>query len=401
MASVTINQNREIAALICINDVSDADGGLSLPLTPCYGQPFIHHVIKLLENKGISRFFIGVDSVPSALLSYGDDIKKTGLDVTFARDPQMVAAQVDADTDILVFCADTVWDADHVSKAIAENRVLIATVEEREENQYFERIDLNNRWAGVARLHRSTLEALTQLPEGWDMASALLRQGLQDGVQLWPIKQARVEAGCIRKIRNAADLNAAMTILTPTPKAGPKTIDAAAFSPLIKHVLPSIWTTGGARETAEWAFPLLAVFALVFAGAKIPVAAFFCAVLALFASHLRRQILVVEYRDNGNDAITVTGWALLSIALILLLYNIEMSVVQSGFLGVVVVALSRFSERYLGSGQFWVSSPLVVAMTLLFGILTHSSSWIIKALVVVQLGWLLFEQSRLTPKSEK
>jgi hypothetical protein len=380
-----------IIALLCIGDVSPADGDVALPLTPLFGQPMIHHMIKALQRLGIDQFYVGVDSVPGALLSYRDAIAKEGLDLSFVREPSAVAALFEGDMRALVLRADTIWDVQLVERALQHNRPLIATVEERAENQIFERIDLNNRWAGMAILERGTLDALTQLPEGWDMASALLRQALQDDVKLWPLKQNEIQTGSVRRIGNAGDLAAAQSALMASPAGGSETLESRLLSPVLARFAPAIWSVSWGPGLAEFGFPGLAAVAALLAIAGFPVGASVVAAIAVLSSLIRSLARSAEYRADGFDWIGLAGWGVLSAALMAVLHLTEKSLFEAGFLGLTLTGLSLISVKAKSRSKFRLLSPLVIALGLIGGAMSGATGWAVKLMILLAIATRLLD----------
>lgn len=377
--------NSQIVVLLCIGDVSSADDAVALPLISMFGKPMIHHMIKSLQHIGISRFCIGVDSVPGALLTYRDAAAKEGVEIGFIREPSAMAALLAGNMRALILRADTIWNIGLIDRALRRGKPLIATVDERGENQMFERIDLNNRWAGMAILDRASLEALTQLPDGWDMASALLRQALQDGVELWPLKQSEIQDGHIRRLENAGDLAAAQSVLMASPVAGPVTLEAKLFSRPFKRFAPAIWAVSWGRGMAEFSFPGIAFGAAVLAVAKFPLGAAMAATVAISAALIRNIVRSAEYRAARSDWTGIAGWALLTAALIGVLKLTEPSLFEAGLLGLTLAGLSLASANHGRGAQFRLLSPLVIALALAFGAIVGVAGLTVKLLIAAEI----------------
>ena len=389
-------ENPKIIALLCIGDISPAEGEVALPLTPLFGRPMIHHMIKSLQRVGITQFCVGVDTVPGALLSYRDEVAKEGLELRFVREPSAMATLLTAETRALVLRGDTIWDAVLIDRALQHNRPLIATVEERSENQMFERIDLNSRWAGMAILDRSSVAALTQLPEGWDMASALLRQGLQDNVTLWPLKQSEIQDGHVRRLESAGDLAAAQGLLMAPPAIGPATLESKLFSNGLSRFGPTIWSVPCGRGLAEFSFPGLSLIAALLAITGFPLGASLAATGAVLTSLIHNIVRSAEYRTAKLDWVGMASWMLLTASLIVVLKLTEPSFFEAGFLGLTLAGLSLVSAKQSKGANFRLLSPLVISISLIFGTIAGGSGWAVKLLVIsetiLQLlrgaGWL-------------
>lgn len=378
-------ENSNVIALLCIGDVSPVEGEVALPLTPLFGRPMIHHMIKALQRVGITQFCVGVDTVPGALLSYRDEVAKEGIELRFVREPSAMVPLLVADTRALVLRGDTIWDANLIDQALRHNGPLIATVEERSENLMFERIDLNSRWAGMAILDRGSLAALTQLPEGWDMASALLRQAMQDHVTLWPLKQSEIQDGHVRRLVNTSDLAAAQSLLMVSPANGPATLESKLFSPGLARLGPAIWSVPWGRGLAEFSFPGLSLIAAILAVTGFPVVASVMAIGAVLASLIRKIVRSAEYRSARSDWAGMAGWALLAAALIAVLKLTEPSYFEAGFLALTLTGLSLVSAHQNNGAGYRLLSPLVISLALVLGTFSGSAGWAVKLLIISEI----------------
>ncbi len=383
------HDNSKIFVLLCIGDVTPADGELALPLAPLFGQPMVHHMVKALQRVGITQFFLGVDSVPGALLTYRDAVAKEGLDLRFIREPSAMAALMDGGTRALILRADTIWDTELVDRALRHNGPIVATVEERAENQMFERIDLNNRWAGMAILDRKTLEALTHLPEGWDMASALLRQALQDGVKPWPVKQNAIQDGHLCRLQNHNDLIAMQSVLMTSAEGGQTTLETTLFAKPLARFVPAIWAVPWGRSVAEFSFPGLSGVAALFAVTGFPLTSAIAATGAVLASLVRNVVRSAEYRSAGIDGVGMAGWAMLIAALIAVLELSDPSLFESVFLGLTLTGLSLISVSRGKKAGFRFLSPLVITLTLILGIGAGSAAISVKLLILIEIVFQL------------
>lgn len=375
-----------VVALLCVGDAG-AHG--SLALMQIYGQPFLHHLIKSLEKTGIKRFFVSIDSVPGSLLGYGDAAKKEGLDVRFVRSPGDVAAQISPETRVLVQLADMAWDQKLIKLALAEARPLVAAVEERAENQSFERIDLNHRWAGLAVLERKAFEALTELPEGWDMGSALMRRALQDDVGLWSVRQAELQDGTVRRLTNENELRLASAGVVAAAADSVNSLENMIFPSLVNRMLPVAWSAGWSRAAIEWLFPVSALGAGILAYVGIAYGAVATAILAIVVAALRKRVWQVEYRNMSKDWLGVASWLTLAAALGFLLYQGYETPFESSFLAVLTTGVSLLSKRPEYRARFWLASPLATTLFCLWGTVAGLTGAVIRLLVVVQLVLLL------------
>lgn len=382
MRSEPVQDSGEVVALLCAGDSAE---GSNIILSPVFGRPFIHHLVKRLEALGIERFFIGIDSIPGSLLSYGDQAKREGLDVQFVRNPGEMAATLPPNALILVQKADIVWDDALIKNALAEGKPLVAAVEERAENQPFERIDLNHRWGGLAILPRSSVEPLTSLPDGWDMGSSLLRRALQDEVPLWQVRQADLHMGAVQPISAAADLKQLAAIAGRVSTSRTNCLEKYVIEPLIERLLPSSWASSWLRDSVDWGLPVAVLAALTLAWFGISISGTVAGLVGIFLAGWRKRVRQAEYRSEERDWIGKSAWALLALALGISLYNDYETATEAAFLTLAFAGVAVASR----ATRFWLASPLTTALALLWGQVAGLAGPTIRLLIVAQLALLV------------
>lgn len=399
MTNAYIQEDFEIIALLCVGEVAQYNNEAITPLTPLFGQPMVHHFIKGLEKLGISKFYIGVDTVPGALLAYRDAASKDGIDVQFVRDPASVAKDMNQRTRALIVRADTLHAPAFVHQLLSKNQPLIAAVEERAENQIFERIDLNNRWAGVALLERHTLMALSHMPEGWDMASALLRQAVQDAVALSPVRQADIQNGNIRKLVTMEDLAAAHAVVSGGPFGRTVTFESKLIAYPLEKFLPAVWSVPWGRALSHWLFPVFASLSCFLALSNFALASALIAIIAIFSAVMRNAIRVVEYQTGQSDWIGSACWLVMAIALAALLNLSEPKVFDAVFLALSVTGLAILHAMSSDKDSYGFLSPMGIAACVVLGAFIDATGLVIKLLILLEIGRLLvrlFRQNQTT-----
>ncbi len=73
-----------------------------------------------------------------------------------------------------------------LGRLMEEDDSAVLTVPDDEAHEAFERIDGNNRWAGVAKVEAHTLGSTAAMLGDWDLQSTLLRRAIQAGARLLP-----------------------------------------------------------------------------------------------------------------------------------------------------------------------------------------------------------------------
>jgi hypothetical protein len=362
--------------LLCISsDVETQDLLLGNRL---FGKQLLFHQIRQLQALGANNLYIAVETVSGALISLGDALRTHGLVVEFLRTPGELAERVRPAANVLLYSADMLVDGATVASLITNTGNTILVVEENEENQQFERIDLNSRWAGLALIEHKTLLAAASMPEGWDIASMLLRQCLQDrGVPLM-IKQSNVLAGKIAKLQGAKDIEQRLFLTRKTNGW----IEMVFFRPLQPLVTKFAWNTNWSSDGVSWAFPGFGLAAALLAGAGLPLVATVACVVAVIVAEARAFIKSTEFKSPQFDLIAMAGWFLLFSALGLLLHLDGNAPFDAIFLSMTVSGLALLSARLMRHSYL---SPLAITFGLVLGEIMAATTVFIKVMVVFQL----------------
>lgn len=169
-------------------------------------QSILELQIEQLKRSGIRRFLVEVDNVSGGLLALVDKSRAQGLVFEFVRSAGDVRTNIQSE-EMLVVLAEALFVApDLLDQTLQHSGSFIATVDGRDDNGQFERIDLNTRWAGIARVDARTVSAIADLPDGWSVASSLLRQALQHDVAFNPLPQQALQGGKLRIVRSVAEM---------------------------------------------------------------------------------------------------------------------------------------------------------------------------------------------------
>lgn len=310
------------------------------------GQSLLEYQISLLARLGVSRFYVEVDNVTGSLLGLADKSRNKGRQVEFVRSGLDVQRSLQPD-DRLWVQSEALYVAPVLLKQLLKRPgTFVATLDGRDENNAFERIDLNTRWAGIAVVSAATISALHSLPEGWSMTSSLLRQALQDKVAFCPLHQQNVQNGQIRIVQSAEDigiLNRQILIDRTGDRGG--FIETTVIGPLAARVAPLIWRTAYGAKVVRGASVIMAVSAVGVGAYGWYMAAIGAAMVAIILNILRDT--VVEPDDNAvfSRAVPIVTWILLGIAALVTAWT-DMRYSSDGMFAVVnVVGLAMLAQK--------------------------------------------------------
>lgn len=253
----------------------DLDGQGPIALLPLFAGTLLDLQIRAAQRIGCEKFVFLCPVTHGALLQKIDEMKQQGLDAEYVRSPSDLV-QYASDQDHIVYFADGIIPNEEIVDQLGgAPQELLFTVLHAEEYQEFERIDLNQRWLGIVSLNASRLVAMIDIPDEWEIGSALLRTAVQADCPRAIISDRRMGAGAISHIQS--ELSAAQYTrrkLKDMPAAKDNFLNRFLLRPLIKRSLPRLW----ARKAAP---QYLQIFALVAGLGGIVVAAFGYAIAAL------------------------------------------------------------------------------------------------------------------------
>jgi hypothetical protein len=361
------------------------------------GKTLLEGQMTSLVRVGINHFLIEVDNVPGVLLTLADKFRESGCAVDFVRTGNDVRRLLPADANLLVH-AEAHYFAEHIlSEVVGYQKPVIATLDGRDENAAFERMDLNTRWAGLAVVDSSTVSALSELPQGWSIVSSLLRQAIQDKVALVSLDQQRVQDGRIRLVDSAeAAEQLSQQILSERIGGNEGFIEAAIIGPVAARLAPTLWRSAYGYQIVGSVLMCFAATALILAAIGWNVAAIIAALLAM-SFHLVRNVMGgPEHRGIGKW-LEPAMWLLLVAAIFVAARN-DMRYANDGmFAAFVMIGLTLLAQKL--TLPTWASrllkSPLLVctaalAITPVAGF-THAIQWIgagqIAAMIAAKWIW--------------
>ncbi|ATW05011.1 hypothetical protein [Sphingorhabdus sp. YGSMI21] len=297
----------------------DLDGQGPIALLPLFAGTLLDLQIQAAQRFGCEKFIFLCPVTHGALLQKIDAMKQQGLDAEYVRSPSDLV-QYASEQDHIVYIADGIIPNEEiVSQLSGAPQELLFTVLHAEEYQEFERIDLNQRWLGIVSLNAARLVAMIDIPDEWEIGSALLRTAVQADCPRAIISDRRMGAGAISHIQSALSATQyTRRKLKEMPAEKDNFLNRFLLRPLIKSSLPRLWSRRAAPQ-------YLQIFALVAGLSGIGLAAFGYAIAALallffgsaaqFARTTMRQFDgVAKFRDwtaIALDLVVASGVAIL------------------------------------------------------------------------------------------
>jgi hypothetical protein len=387
---------------VALLSTATADTGGSISLAIDGGETILAHQIAALRHIGISSFLIEVDTVPGVLIALADKIRDKGCRVDFIRSAHDLQDKLGLDETLLVNEEGVFIAPELISSILAKSGSFIATVDGRDENANFERMDLNTRWAGLAVFGKETIAGLGSVPDGWSISSSLLRQAMQDGVPMRAVKQTHIQQGDLRKISSPADIEILTKQILLNRSARERGfIESVIFGPAVTRLVPLVWRSASGLALLGGATVMTAAVSFGFAALGWTGIASASALVAIFMN----SVFAVAH-DPGLDGgaakwIGPVIWSLLAIAVLMAVRNSGYQIVDGIFSGAIMVGLALLSRqlRLPEWAEKILVSPALIAILILFLTLFSNLAQATKWISLVQLALLITAKWSYKPRT--
>jgi hypothetical protein len=386
------------AALLSVAGTTGSDGAhKSVAFVEIAGRSILEWQIHSLQRAGIQRFLIEVDNIPGSLLALVDKLKHDGLDIDFVRKINDVKNILSPQAELVVLAEAHYFSDVVVSEMMALPAPFIATVDSRDDNAAFERIDLNTRWAGMAILSSVTVQSIGELPDGWSIASSLLRHAVQAATPFMPIAQSKLQQGDIVRATNQADFAPVIdNILKPRGDEAAGYIERRIFGAVGKYLAPLVWRNHSANAPIRYSPIVAAAAGLGAAGMNWAVIA---TAIGLFSIMLDRVADIVLGKPNVSGTEQWPKrvlWLLLAAAVLVVTWRSAADPLDSLWFSSVAMLLAFYSvnARLPNWSAPLLKSPALIALALCIGASVSTIEIGAKFIVVCQLLLLIAGQLR-------
>ena len=388
------NSNLPTIALLSVacDNGSGQDAANGAGRSDLAGVSLIEYQITTLARAGIQRFLIEVENIDGVLIALADRCASRKLTVDFVRTGGDILRHINADDRIWVQSGQLYVQLGLVETLLKSAENFIATIDGRDENRAFERIDINTRWAGVSVVGYESIAMLRDLPEDWSIISSLLRQALLAKVPFRPLSQQHVHNGTLTVLTGAQDfseLNRQILRRRVASRAG--FIEAQLFGPILARLVPLIWQSPTAVTATKFAAPVMALAALALGLGNVVTAATVAAFLSIAANALR---LAVTDDADGSDHIqrlSIVTWTLIILAMFGSAY-VATSYDDNGlFAAFAVASLAYLTHKMAmpGWAKQVLHSPAALALSAIIGAATVGITTILQWIMVLQLSVLM------------
>ncbi|MEO1170055.1 MAG: hypothetical protein AAFW97_15225 [Pseudomonadota bacterium] len=175
------------AALIAAyQEADEGEAGLRA-LLPMAGRSLLENQVRRAMSAGASHVVILVERVPAALSAAIDRLKRDGIAVNLARDAMAAADHFHPEEHVLLVADGLVAAPDCLEAMAVRVAPTLLVVADTPENEEFERVDADHRWAGLALTTVEAVSATAAMLGDWDLQSTLMRRIVQGGADFLPV----------------------------------------------------------------------------------------------------------------------------------------------------------------------------------------------------------------------
>ncbi|WOE73938.1 hypothetical protein [Alterisphingorhabdus coralli] len=188
-----------IALISLCREVSGDDAGYS-GLLPIGNDSLLAYQISLAKRAGADMVLCHVDTVPGDLMRHEKMALAGGMQWQTIRHFGDLLANVMADDELLVIGDGIYHTIALFDKFLAIDAPSVMVAQVDNDDQGFERLDLNHVWAGLLLVNREQLDGLSDVPSEWSLESVLLRSAMTGEAQSFMVPGDAMDHGDVRPL---------------------------------------------------------------------------------------------------------------------------------------------------------------------------------------------------------
>lgn len=178
-----------MAVLIIASESGDDASTALAAMLPIAGQTLLEYQVRLARACGGAHIVILVEQLPAAMISVFDRLRADGIDFDVAREPRDAADRIHPEEQVLLFAPGFVGSRQKIEALIVRTVPTLVTLPDLPAYGAFERIDVSERWSGLALLSGQLIRQTVTMLGDWSISSTLMRSALQSGATRWRIDQ--------------------------------------------------------------------------------------------------------------------------------------------------------------------------------------------------------------------
>ncbi|HWI87248.1 MAG TPA: hypothetical protein VNT42_13130 [Sphingomonas sp.] len=301
-------------ALIGAYEPGPGPGGLRA-LHPLAGMSVVEHQARRAIDAGAGRILLLIDEAPAELSEAIARLRHDGIQAGMAQGIDQAADALPQDGTVLLIAEGCLPEVALLRAIVGAPVPALATLPDIPQHGQFERIDAEQRWAGVALLDGHRIAETAAMIGAWDPVSTLLRRAVQEGaariaapsppiLATDPAALAAAEQAILAGARRPAGDLIGRVLFSPTEEfALPLLLARRTDANLVAGIGAGLALAGGALSVVGWSWA--ALVALLLSG---PAAAG-AARLARIGQRTCRQQRVFTMARIGGATVGAIGLA--------------------------------------------------------------------------------------------
>jgi hypothetical protein len=166
-------------ALIGAYEPGPGPGGLRA-LLPLAGMSVVEHQARRAREAGAARVLLLIDEAPPELAEAIARLRQDGIPTGMARGIDQAADALGDDDKVMLVAEACLPEVGLLRALVAAYVPTLAVLPDVADHSQFERIDADQRWAGVALLDGHRIAETAAMIGAWDPVSTLLRRAVQE-----------------------------------------------------------------------------------------------------------------------------------------------------------------------------------------------------------------------------
>jgi len=229
-----------------------------------------------------------------------------------------------------------------------------------------ERIDINHLWAGIARIPGAIARRIGELPDDWNVESALLRYAAQAGLARQRIAQSSLDKQALLLISDRQSLQQARALLLHDTGHGRLTLSERLILDWIGDItLPYLSALDGWKRAAFTTVPVICgLLSLLFAFVGWTIALCIAGLMTLLTQYLSER----EQRCLPFSGTRLSAWPIgpVSVAAAFVLHALYSAAMSAELIGVAMTGglmiTARLDWNSDASPWLWPDPPVAVAI---------------------------------------
>lgn len=368
---------------------ADPRGGAPRAFQDILGSNLLLRQLAQIRALGIQHCIVAVESDSGALEAAIARAELNGMHIDIVKSPRQCAELIDAQQDVLLLGDGIFADPSLLRELTGYGRPFIAVVDDSPEMAAHERIDINHLWAGIARIPGAIARRIGELPDDWNVESALLRYAAQAGLARQRIAQSSLDRQALLLINDRQSLQDARSLLLHGTGRGRLMLSERLILDTLGDMsLPYLSALDGWKRAGFMMIPVVGgLLSLIFAYAGWTIALCIAGLLTLTMQYLFER----EQRCLPFSGTRLSAWPIgpASVAAAFVLHALNSAAMSAELLGVAVAGglmmTARLDWNSDSSPRLWPDPPVALAL-LGAGAMTGLYVWAIWTLALLLLA---------------